>query len=268
MPSIIIKKNDNSIVELTSNNFAISQYSQNVQVDTYQMDEKVDAIIFNSDGLDENELEDGSMYLDQMQDDIKSTYNFSTFVNILDTKIKEYSDDSTMFYIQKNKNYEIEETHILQTKMSQIENSQLLVQPFLDSCCVPPEIEGSLLYAFNELILNAYEHGNLEIDYDNKQFLIENDTFIEECLKREKEFSHKKIILKLFCRNIDDKTKEIMIEVKDEGKGFDTHVFKRNLFEEDSFHGRGISISRSILDNIAYDSTGNTVQIKKSFKFS
>jgi CheY-like chemotaxis protein/anti-sigma regulatory factor (Ser/Thr protein kinase) len=265
MPSIIVKKTDGSIVELQANNFAISQYSSFAQVDIHDLGDDVEAIIFNSDGLDENELEDGTMYLDQMYKDIQDTHNFSTFTGLFDSKIEEYSDDSTMFYIAKEPKYTDKENYTIKTKLEDVQNSTTLVEAFMQKHEMPISVAASVAYAYNEIILNAYEHGNLHINYDEKQLFLEQMRLEEECEKREKIYKDKKIYLELFHRQVDDKTHEVMIQVKDEGDGFDTHVFKRNLFEEGSFHGRGVSISKSILDDVHYDSTGNTVRIKKSF---
>ena len=57
----------------------------------------------------------------------------------------------------------------------------------------------------------------------------------------------------------------LVLNIQDEGKGFDTNILK-DLFVKDNetmFHGRGIKISSSDFDFVVYNDVGNSVLFGK-----
>ncbi|NPA10750.1 MAG: ATP-binding protein [Epsilonproteobacteria bacterium] len=103
------------------------------------------------------------------------------------------------------------------------------------------------LIIFNELLLNAYEHGNLEIE--NKEHIIENDEYNSH-LEEKEQLCNKKITIraKVVGNNF-------FTAICDEGSGFNVE----NYLKEKRFSGRGISLSRKLADGIFYNEKGNKV---------
>lgn len=95
-----------------------------------------------------------------------------------------------------------------------------------------------LIYSLNEMCTNAIEHGNKK-DITKKVF-IECDIFKDK----------------------------INIIIEDEGKGFDPEDTFERLNEADMFRlrGRGIIITRKLMDKISYSENGNSVTMTKFFK--
>jgi DNA-binding response OmpR family regulator len=117
-----------------------------------------------------------------------------------------------------------------------------------------PEPEHAMVIA--ELLLNAVEHGNLGITYEDKGRLVADNTWNEEIDRRlalpENEKKYATVRMRKEGTNL-------RVEVEDEGPGFDfdrfMHIDESRLFDN---HGRGIAIARSAL-NVEFVQPGNKV---------
>ena len=107
-------------------------------------------------------------------------------------------------------------------------------------------IEGKkdkILLVFNELFINAYEHGNLGLSFEEKERLIREDKYCQLLKKG----SDKEIEV---C--VAKKDNYIFVKITDEGKGF-TLESKKALF-----NGRGIKLCEKYA-YIFYNQKGNSV---------
>ena len=117
-----------------------------------------------------------------------------------------------------------------------------------------PEPEHAMVIA--ELLLNALEHGNLGITYEDKGRLVADNTWNEEIDRRlalpENEKKYATVRMKKEGTNL-------RVEIEDQGPGFDfesfMHIDEARLFDN---HGRGIAIARSAL-NVEFVQPGNKV---------
>jgi DNA-binding response OmpR family regulator len=110
----------------------------------------------------------------------------------------------------------------------------------------------------SELMINAVEHGNLGITYEEKGRLLDEGTWNQEIDRRlALPENQQKVVTVTFTRHHD----HLEVLVRDEGKGFDYDKFL--TFDEDRVfhnHGRGIAMARCCLD-ITYQGNGNTVLV-------
>ncbi|MDM8522678.1 response regulator [Desulfococcaceae bacterium HSG8] len=109
-----------------------------------------------------------------------------------------------------------------------------------------------------ELMINAVEHGNLGIDYDEKSRLIERD---EWSIEVEKRMAMPENALKKAAVEFENSADEVRFLIRDQGTGFDWHSFME-LKPERAFdpHGRGIHLARTIsFDQVEYLGTGSEV---------
>lgn len=109
-----------------------------------------------------------------------------------------------------------------------------------------------------ELLINAVEHGNLGISYDEKSELMAKNEWSNEVEKRLTlpEYAKKEVVV-TFEKNED----EIRFIIRDQGRGFE---WERYLQIETSrmthTHGRGIAMANLMsLDDIQYQGIGNEV---------
>lgn len=120
-----------------------------------------------------------------------------------------------------------------------------------------PKLAISGLY---ELLLNAVEHGNLNIGYDTKAKLIATSGWEAEINKRLQlpENTNKKVNVQ-FAQH----EKKLEVTITDEGEGFDWHPY---LHIEPSratqANGRGIAKANMLsFDQLNYTGTGNKVHV-------
>jgi anti-sigma regulatory factor (Ser/Thr protein kinase)/PAS domain-containing protein len=123
--------------------------------------------------------------------------------------------------------------------------------------------------ALHEIIVNAIEHGNLAISYNEKTVAKENNNYFQFIANRrtDPKYSNRKVTIDYV---IDDQKAEYTIT--DEGEGFDYKKYvergsetANNVYDS---HGRGIIMAKNIFDIIRYNKKGNSVTlIKKVDKY-
>jgi hypothetical protein len=120
-----------------------------------------------------------------------------------------------------------------------------------------------VLFGINELLINAIEHGNLGITYDEKSLLNKSGKLIEEIERRQNlaENADKNVLIR-YTRQ----PHQILLFIKDCGPGFDWQNYMEISPERATHsHGRGIALSRMMsFDQMEYMGCGNEVmcQIK------
>ncbi|HOV12778.1 MAG TPA: ATP-binding protein [Spirochaetota bacterium] len=123
----------------------------------------------------------------------------------------------------------------------------------------------ALRIALTELIMNAIEHGNCDVDYDEKTKFLEGGGNINELIRiklKDPEIAKKKV---KFDYTITDQ--KLLFVIKDEGPGFDHKKASYNPDNEEDLwqmHGRGIFLTKIYVDSLTYNDKGNeaTIQMK------
>ena len=120
--------------------------------------------------------------------------------------------------------------------------------------------------ALQEALINAIEHGNLEVDYNKKTELKHKggnywELLIKEC--NEEHIQKRKVYIDYFLE--EDK---VRYNIKDEGSGFDwqKYIKEDNDFSKNitsSLHGVGLQMVKNTFDTISYNETGNEVNLVK-----
>ena len=109
-----------------------------------------------------------------------------------------------------------------------------------------------------ELLVNAVEHGNLEISYEEKTQLNERNEMDEEIARR---LSSPDNVGKSVLVKFERSAEAIQITITDQGQGFDWQSFL-DLDTTRAFdsHGRGIAMARMMsFDDLEYRGAGNQV---------
>lgn len=109
-----------------------------------------------------------------------------------------------------------------------------------------------------ELLMNAVEHGNLGITYDEKTQLIEKNRLREEIEQRLSHpiYADKTVDIRLECTQ-----NQLKIEITDDGEGFDYEQYLEFSFERAlDNHGRGIMMANKVsFDSLQYSQGGRCV---------
>jgi anti-sigma regulatory factor (Ser/Thr protein kinase) len=129
------------------------------------------------------------------------------------------------------------------------------VAAIIVSMCPDPERRHMGL---TELLINAVEHGNLEISHEQKTALLLAGGWHDEIVGRleQQPFAARRVAV-VFERFTD----RIDIRIEDEGPGFDHSKFGRlELADNVDLSGRGISLARQMsFDDVVYEGRGNLV---------
>ena len=116
----------------------------------------------------------------------------------------------------------------------------------------------SLQMTFSELVTNALEHGNLEIDYATKtEWLGKGGNMIQLIQKRaiDPRFAKRRIKISYDISRTTSK-----FSITDDGNGFDWRSYmSKTEADENMLHGRGISLSKSVVQTLTYNDKGNEV---------
>ena len=129
---------------------------------------------------------------------------------------------------------------------------------FISNCFPDPQ---RVIVGLTELLINAIEHGNLEITYEEKKNLLMKNQWQDEVERRLNlpEYKDKKATL-IFKSD----QNSYLIHVIDQGKGFDWKKyidFDTNRMTDPN--GRGIAMAAKMsFDEVVYLGAGNEVQCK------
>lgn len=242
--------------------------------------ENADKILMLSDGLVESETKDGGLYTELIQDHLKQAFTKKHFLALVYNEILENEDDITFFFLRRDAKIVDNgvEFTINTSLKSMFELNEKLGQRMLADG-VPEADCNTIEYAVSEIVMNAFEHGNLKIDFKKKQNLIatgEYDDYIKAQSAPDSENYNKQITLKYkFVKPEKGKPGAVYINVTDSGQGFSPanlfkyHTFDGNMCHIDihSYNGRGIFISDNLLDGLYYNETGNCASMVKMIEW-
>ncbi len=120
--------------------------------------------------------------------------------------------------------------------------------------------------ALREIVINAIEHGNLDISYDEKSDAIMNDSYFEFIAKRRQDpkCRDRRVRIRYSING-----KRVAYIVSDEGGGFNHEAVIRDNSSEANrelrAHGRGLSMARTIFDVVFYNDKGTEATLVKNF---
>jgi PAS domain S-box-containing protein len=129
-----------------------------------------------------------------------------------------------------------------------------------------PRQSNMVRLALREIIINAIEHGNLCITYEEKSQALTDNTYFEFIARRQKneKYSARKVYITYSIN-----ANRAVYRVTDDGEGFDY----KSIISDDSdranremqSHGRGLSMAKNIFDSMDFNQKGNQVTLTKFF---
>jgi anti-sigma regulatory factor (Ser/Thr protein kinase) len=126
---------------------------------------------------------------------------------------------------------------------------------------ISPDNKMHLQLALGELIVNAVEHGNCGITFEEKTLGMENGLSVVELVAercKDPLIRNKKVE---FLWDIHPE--ESVFVIRDEGKGFDVKAHLKKIAAQDmmSLHGRGIKMAAALSSELKYNEKGNQVTL-------
>ena len=256
MPPLLMQNSE--LIKIKSNNPPMSKYSQTFNIDKYDIS-GVTKFIMYSDGIVENETKfNNRPYSEFIEQDFLESFTREDMKNKFMEKIDKQEDDVTLIFMnritQNSKNIAHKK---FKSTLANIDIANEWYEALWNKLCTDTKTLYQAGMVFTELFMNAHEHGNLGIDANLKNSLMETDKYFETLSEKEKGCD-KSIDVKV------DKIKHgsvyyIITKITDEGKGFDTHILSQIFRNSQRFHGRGVFVSRKNSFGIYYNSKGNSV---------
>lgn len=261
MPEILLKRLDGELIVKKANNYPITSYFSGVNIDSFCCVD-IEGMLISSDGLKDTKTQDGRAYKEHLYKDFLESPTKNIFLKKLFSKALNPEDDLTFLFLSRY-NPEIRR----KIEFEVLPSIEAIVE------CVDVELRGELSgyfdgktlmqveYALNELLMNALEHGILNISYTHKHVLLEShiyDEFLEESIQRIENAPEKKIKISLEEVLLKNR-KAVIIRIKDKGSGFDVGTTLKSLSLDKNlrFNGRGILMSDNVLDALFYNEAGN-----------
>lgn len=128
----------------------------------------------------------------------------------------------------------------------------------------------TLRFGLYEMMVNAVEHGNLGITFEEKSKALEDNRLTQLMDERARipEINQRRIHV-----DCQISPRELYCKIRDEGDGFDHSTYTSvddpaSMFESmgASLHGRGIMLTRLQFDDVRFNAKGNEVRILKHVK--
>ncbi|MEQ8506018.1 MAG: SpoIIE family protein phosphatase [Rhodospirillales bacterium] len=124
---------------------------------------------------------------------------------------------------------------------------------------------GAIAMGFSELLINAIEHGNLELNYAEKSALLAEGRWDEaiEARLSQATYRDRRVMVE-----VTRTAGRAVFTIADEGKGFDWQAYM-DLTMERVFdtHGRGIAMARRMsFSTLSYKGRGNVVEASVEFE--
>lgn len=259
MPASLTESTEHEIIKIKSNNGPLSKYTTTFKTATMDIS-KIIKFLFYSDGITENCVRyDNRLYGDFLEEDFLSSFTKDELREKILWKIDEQEDDMTFIFInQLTLGSRLEHIKkVFPTTMAAIEEVNEWYGDFWNSLTKEHKVAYNAGIVFTELLMNAYEHGNLGIDAFTKHRLINEDSYFTTLEHKESECIKELSV----CINIMkyNKHRYVTTLIKDEGEGFDTQILAKIFRDKKNFNGRGVYISRQSSLGIYYNAKGNSV---------
>jgi len=126
---------------------------------------------------------------------------------------------------------------------------------------INPDSKMHLQLALIELIVNAIEHGNCGITYEEKTKSLESGVSSVELI--EEKCKNPAIQAKKVLFRWEIKPEKSAFIIHDQGKGFDVKAYLGKMKKQSdySLHGRGIKMAAKLSDQLKYNAKGNQVML-------
>jgi len=122
--------------------------------------------------------------------------------------------------------------------------------------------------AVREMIINAIEHGNLELSFEEKTAAMESERYFEIIAERQRDprFRDRRVYIEYIIS-----PEKCTYTISDDGPGFDYHRILSMSAEDYNEmlleHGRGIKMAVQAFDQIEFNEKGNQVILTKMIGF-
>ncbi len=114
--------------------------------------------------------------------------------------------------------------------------------------------------ALLELLINAIEHGNCRIDYDEKTVWLENGGDIMDLIREKNK--NPEVMARKISMSYTISPEKSQFSIKDQGQGFDWRSMLAVKNSEPGLHGMGMRMANLYVRGLSYNDKGNEVSFE------
>lgn len=140
--------------------------------------------------------------------------------------------------------------------------ANLVTNYLFNANLINKETKEKLHVALLELLINAIEHGNCTISFDEKTAWLESNRDIMELIRQKNTDPTIRTKKVYFTYTISPESSRFVI--KDEGAGFDWRSRLASRQDEPGLHGMGMTMASLYVNNLNYNEPGNEVSFDVS----
>lgn len=117
-----------------------------------------------------------------------------------------------------------------------------------------------------EILMNAIEHGNLNITFDEKTKAQVEDRYLDFIRERQADprYKNRRVTVDYLLSE-----KKVQYRITDEGEGFNYAEVMKQVNDPENrsqlYHGRGILMALTVFDTVKFNTRGNQVLLEKYF---
>ncbi|MCU4138306.1 MAG: CheY-like REC domain [Thermodesulfobacteria bacterium] len=252
IPSIYIIK-DSNLKRIPPQNLPILTSTETFKIDSLALSD-IDKIIIASDGILSCKMKNSKLYITEFEKDLLNSSYLNEWRNLFEKKVERISDDITLIYINSCKiDGFFKKEFKIKSNLTEIDKFLSQVYRRLKKSKYFNFLAPKIVTILNEILLNAHEHGTLEISSLQKEKkIIEGsyENFLQQLQPQQQ------IIIK-FVLSLSKK--ELYIIVEDKGKGFKKSLIENTL--ERTFSGFGLKIIKHLCKDFFFNKKGNTIVV-------
>ena len=219
------------------------------------------SVLFYTDGLNEAVTADGSLYREHLDRDFADGLGRGQLWRAFKGKVGVPADDVALVLLTRVDGEPLWETGFtLGSRLEEVERAcEDLEARLEDGAELPAGPRGEFAMAIREALLNAYEHGSLEIDFAAKARMLEQGTYYETLREREgKTERHIDVRVAVLARA---GQRLLKVTVQDAGPGFAPAPFLFQGADTMLASGRGLRMVRACTDAFYLNEKGNAVTL-------
>lgn len=275
MPPVYMAKNDGTVSMIRANNLPVMRCIAERNFSQYSLKD-VDKFMIMSDGLIETTTTEQGLYADHLKEHLSKAVTKKHFLSMVNKEINSNEDDITFFFIRKNTMDDSNSIcYSAKTTLDDITKLSSMVTDRMRGDGISESDIGTIEYAMSEILMNALEHGNIGLGFEEKQELIASgdyDKYLKDSTSAPSSVKEKIITVSYqYVPKHNDCDGYVEISIQDEGMGFAPaslfkyHSFDGNLCHVDTktYNGRGIFITDTLMDGLFYNEKGNCAYIVK-----
>jgi CheY-like chemotaxis protein len=264
MPPILVT-GFGDVRKLRCNNPPLSPYADTFSTTEHDLG-AARSILFYTDGLNEAVTGDGSLYRDHLDGDFLASASRDQLWSAFQSQVGSPDDDVALLRLSRVDGPALWRVQMeVQSRLEAVDEACQELEHRLAQCAtlaVGPR--GEFAMAIREAMLNAYEHGSLEIDFQAKRRMLEDGVYYQHLLDTEPSVD-RRIRVDLAVQAHHAGQHLLKVTILDEGPGFTPPSF---LFQEaDSMLlcGRGLKMVKKYTDAFYLNEKGNAITLLRIY---